>query len=57
MGRIGRRDFIKGLGGLGICALGGGALLSCAREGPTPPVTEQVVEGIQLTEGEDYLIL
>ena len=57
MGRIGRRDFIKGLGGLGICALGGAALLSCAREGPTPPVTAQVVEGIELAEGEDYLKL
>ena len=57
MRRISRRDFIKRSGGLGICALGGGALLSCAREGPILPVTEQVVEGIQLTQGEDYLQL
>jgi pyruvate formate lyase activating enzyme len=41
MRRISRRDFIRGLGGLGICALGGGALLYCAREGLTSPITEQ----------------
>ncbi|HIC94251.1 MAG TPA: twin-arginine translocation signal domain-containing protein, partial [Anaerolineae bacterium] len=37
MRKISRRDFIKGLCSLGLCALGGGTLLSCARsEEPTP---------------------
>jgi pyruvate formate lyase activating enzyme len=35
MREITRREFIKGLGGLGLCALGG-ALLSCAKREPTP---------------------
>lgn len=53
MRKITRRDFIKGLGGLSICTLGG-ALLSCARKEPTPQVTKQLVE---LLEGEDYLMI
>lgn len=32
---------MKGLGGLGICALGGGALISCARWEQTSPVRAQ----------------
>jgi pyruvate formate lyase activating enzyme len=55
VGRISRRDLIKGLGGLGICALGSGALPSCAREGAAPPVTGQEGKGIELVEGEDYI--
>lgn len=52
MGRLSRRDFIKGLGGLGICALGG-TLLSCVRRVQTPPVTEQAA--IELTEGKEAM--
>jgi pyruvate formate lyase activating enzyme len=51
--RIKRRDFIKGLGSLGIWALGG-AFLSCVRRNPTPKVAEHMYE---LSEGEDYLKL
>jgi predicted RNA-binding Zn-ribbon protein involved in translation (DUF1610 family) len=57
MRRISRRDFIKGLGGLGICALGVGAFLSCSRKQSPSSVTDRVVEGIELTKGEDYLKL
>lgn len=55
MRKISRREFIKGLGGLGIGALGGGALLSCVRREQAPPVAGQMA--IELTEGEDYLRL
>jgi len=54
MRRISRRDFIKKLSGLGICALGGGAFLSFAMREPTSRVKEQVFQEIELTEGEDY---
>jgi hypothetical protein len=57
MRRISRRDFIKGLGGLGIFALGGGAFLSCTRRKQASPEKDRVVGGIELTKGEDYLKL
>jgi len=52
MRRMSRRDFMKGLSGLGICALGGGALLSCARWEQTSPVTEQ--KEVSLKEAQFY---
>jgi pyruvate formate lyase activating enzyme len=53
--RITRRDFIKGLGGLGILALSGGAIISCAKREKTPPVKERFI--IELSEGEGYIKL
>ena len=43
MRQISRREFIKGLAGLGLCAVGGGALvseLSCARREETPEAAQ-----------------
>ncbi len=55
--RITKSDLIKGLGYLGICALGGRALLFGDRREPAPSVAEQAGEEIELTEGEDFLKL